>query len=251
MVVLGVDFGGSGIKGGLVDIDKGELVQPRIRIPTPEGAKPKDVAGVVGEITRGFGYQGPAGGTIPAVIQHGIVKTAANIDESWIGKDAERLFAQTSGCDFYMVNDADAAGLAEVRYGVGREYPGQVILMITLGTGIGSALIVDGNLVPNLELGHLKVREKDAEKRASDAARQKKNLTWPAYAEVLDEVLSEIEALVWPDVIVIGGGISKEGDKFIPLLKRRAKVVPAQLLNQAGIIGAALYAYEMDQLRKT
>jgi polyphosphate glucokinase len=247
MVILGLDFGGSGIKGGLVDIEKGELTQPRIRIPTPEGAKPKDVASVVAEICRGFGYQGPAGGTIPGVVQHGVVMTAANIDDGWVGKNAERLFAQASGCDFFVVNDADAAGLAEMRYGVGREFRGQVVLMITLGTGIGSALFVDGRLVPNLELGHLKVREKDAEKRASDAARQKKELTWPAYAEVLDEVLGEIEALIWPDVIVIGGGISKEGEKFIPLLKRRAKVVPAQLLNQAGIIGAALYASEMEK----
>ncbi len=250
MIVLGVDFGGSGIKGGVVDIDRGELIQPRIRIPTPDGAKPKDVAGVVGEICRGFGYQGPAGGTIPGVVQHGVVMTAANIDEGWVGKNAERLFSQASGCDFYAVNDADAAGLAEIRFGVGKEHPGQVILMITLGTGIGSALFVDGRLVPNLELGHLKVREKDAEKRASDAARQKKEMTWPVYAEVLDEVLREIEALIWPDVIVIGGGISKEGEKYIPLLKRRAKVVPAQLLNQAGIIGAALYAYEMDRSGK-
>ncbi len=247
MIYLGIDIGGSGIKGGMVEVEKGELIQPRIRIPTPEGAKPKDVAVVVAEICRGFGYQGPAGGTIPGVVQHGVVMTAANIDEGWIGKDAERLFAQGTGCDFHILNDADAAGLAEMRFGVGRNYFDKVVLMITLGTGIGSALFVNGQLVPNLEFGHLKVREKDAEKRASDAARQKKELTWPAYAEVLDEVLAEMEALLWPDVIVIGGGISKEGDKFIPLLKRRAKVVPAELLNQAGIVGAAIYAAEMDQ----
>ena len=247
MIYLGVDVGGSGIKGGLVEVEKGELTQPRIRIPTPEGAKPKDVAAVVAEICRGFGYQGPAGGTIPGVVQHGVVMTAANIDEGWIGEDAERLFAQVSGCDFHVLNDADAAGLAEMRFGVGQKYFDKVVLMITLGTGIGSALFVNGRLVPNLEFGHLKVREKDAEKRASDAARQKKELTWPAYAEVLDEVLAEMEALLWPDIIVIGGGISKEGDKFIPLLKRRAKVVPAELLNQAGIVGAAIYAAEMDQ----
>ena len=247
MIRLGIDFGGSGIKGGLVDVVKGELIQPRIRIPTPEGAKPKEVAAVVAEICRGFGYHGAAGGTIPGVVQHGVVMTAANIDDSWVGKDVERLFSQASNCEFHAVNDADAAGLAEIHYGVGKDFPGQVILMITLGTGIGSALFVDGSLVPNLELGHLKVREKDAERRASDAARQRKKLSWPAYAAALDEVVGEIEALIWPDVIVIGGGISKQGEKFIPLLKRRAKVVPARLLNQAGIIGAALYASEMEK----
>lgn len=239
--ILGIDIGGSGIKGALVDINNGELVTDRIRIPTPEGARPDDVARTVNELVARFQFSGLVGCGFPAVVLHGIVKTAANIHASWIGLDVDELLSNSSGCTVYTGNDADVAGLAEMRFGAGRGVDG-VVLVLTLGTGIGSAIFVDGKLVPNTEFGHLKIRGKDAEHRASDAVRQAKALSWKKYARRLQEYLDEMEALVWPDLIIVGGGISKQSDEFFPYLQTQAKIVPARLLNQAGIVGAALYA---------
>ncbi len=240
--ILGIDIGGSGIKGALVNVETGALASERKRIPTPEGAHPGDVAEVVGQLVSSFKYKGVAGCGFPAVVRHGIVKTAANIHRAWIGQDVNWLLSDISRCTVLTVNDADAAGIAEMSFGAGRDQKG-VVLILTLGTGIGSAIFVDGKLVPNLELGHIKIRGRDAEERASDAARQDKDLTWKKYARRLQEYLDEVQALVWPDLIIIGGGISKQTDEYLPLIKSQAKIIPAQLLNQAGIVGAAMYAY--------
>ncbi len=239
--ILGIDIGGSGIKGALVDVTNGELVTERKRIPTPEGARPGDVAETVRTLVQEFGYQGTAGCGFPAVVLHGVVKTAANIDKSWIGVNVNTLLKDACGIPILTGNDADVAGLAEMTFGAGRESKG-VVLVLTLGTGIGSAIFVDGVLVPNTELGHIKIRGKDAETRASDAARQNKNMTWEKYAKRFQEYLSEIEALIWPDLIIVGGGISKQAYYFLPLVETKAKIIPAQFLNQAGIVGAALFA---------
>jgi polyphosphate glucokinase len=242
--ILGIDIGGSGIKGALVDIDSGEFTAARIRFPTPEAAKPDDVAQLVGKIASQFEFSGPIGCGFPSVVLNGVVMTAANIDQNWIDLDANQLFSQVTKCPAYVLNDADAAATAEMNFGAGKNYQKGVVLLVTLGTGIGTAIFTDGQLLPNMEFGHLQIRGKDAEKRAADSARQRKNMTWEVYAERLQEYLQEMERLFWPDLIVIGGGISKESEKFVPLMKLRTKIVPAQLLNQAGIVGAALYAYK-------
>jgi polyphosphate glucokinase len=247
MGILGIDIGGSGIKGCLVNVELGQLETPRFRLDTPPGAKPDEMAAVVREIVSHFDYKGPVGYGFPSVVLNGKVYTAANIDKSWIGLDAAGLFSGFTKCPAYVLNDADAAGIAEMKFGVGKDYPKGVVLMLTLGTGIGSAIFLDGKLVPNLEFGHLEIRGKDAEERASDAARQRKDLSWEKWAERLQEYLSTAERLIWPDVVVLGGGISKEWQKFTPFLKLRAKILPAQLLNQAGMIGAALYADEKSK----
>jgi len=244
MMILGVDIGGSGIKAALVDEPSGELIGERIRMATPEQAKPEDVADVVAEIVKRFDVSGDVGCGFPAVIRHGVAWTAGNIHESWIGTDVDALFSGKTGLRFHTVNDADAAGLAEMKFGVGREHPGKVIMMVTLGTGIGTALFVDGQLVPNLEFGHLKIRGKDAEWRASDAARKRKELSWKGWSKRLTEYFTELENLFWPDLFVIGGGVSKEADKFLPLIEIRTPMVAARLLNQAGIVGAALYGQQ-------
>jgi polyphosphate glucokinase len=239
--ILGIDIGGSGIKAALVDVDSGQLLGERKRVPTPEGAKPREVAASLARLVSEYHYTGVAGCGFPAVIQHGVAKTAANIHSSWIDLNVDRLLSEACGFPIFTGNDADVAGLAEMTFGAGRDQKG-VVLVLTLGTGIGSAIFVDGVLVPNTEFGHLKIRGKDAETRASDAARQAKNLSWKKYARRLQEYLEYIEALIWPDLIIIGGGISKQSDEFLPLIKTKAKIVPAQLLNQAGIVGAALFA---------
>jgi polyphosphate glucokinase len=250
MVVLGVDIGGSGIKGALVDVETGQFTADRFRIPTPEAAKPNDVAQTVKMLIEHFEYNGPVGCGFPAVVRHGVTYTAANIDPAWIGTDAAALFTTTCGCPIYLVNDADAAGIAEVTFGAGRNEQG-VILVLTLGTGIGSAVFTRGVLVPNTEFGHLTIRGKDAERRASDGARQRKERSFEEWAKYLQEYLNEMEKLFWPDLIIIGGGVSKNSDQFFPYLKTRAKLVPALLLNQAGIIGAAIYAYQESQRSDT
>jgi polyphosphate glucokinase len=239
--ILGIDIGGTGIKGAPVDLDKGTLAADRFRIPTPPGGSPGDVAKVVGEIVAHFDTTGPVGCTFPAVMQHGVALTAANVDKSWIGTDAQALFESEVKRPFVVVNDADAAGIAEVEHGAGRDQPGTIVL-ITLGTGIGSALFTEGVLVPNTEFGHLEIRGKAAEERASEKAREEHDLGWGKWAKRVNEVLSHIEALLCPDLFIIGGGVSKKSEKFLPLLEVRAKVVPAQLLNEAGIVGAAIAA---------
>ncbi|MDR3576342.1 MAG: ROK family protein [Anaerolineaceae bacterium] len=242
MPILGIDIGGSGIKGALVDTESGNFVGERLRYPTPEFAKPNDVAELVGKLAVQLAYKGPIGCGFPSVVLNGVVMTAANIDQGWIGLDSNTLFGQVTHCPSYVVNDADAAAMAEMKFGAGKDYQKGVVLLLTLGTGIGTAIFTDGQLLPNMEFGHLQIRGKDAEKRAADSARQRKNLSWQEYADRLEEFLKEMEKLFWPDLIVIGGGISKESEKFFPYIHIRTKLVPAQLLNQAGIVGASLYA---------
>ncbi len=241
MEILGVDIGGTGIKSAPVDIETGTLVEERHRLPTPQPSVPDAVADTVVEVVKHFKWKGPIGCTFPAIIKNGVAYSAANVDPAWIGTDGQKLLKKKTKCPVVLLNDADAAGLAEMQFGAGKGVPG-VVIVITLGTGIGSALFVDGKLVPNTELGHIEVRGKDAELRASERVRVKKGLSWKKWAAHVDEYLGRLEALFSPDLFIIGGGASKKHDKFLPLLTVRAQVVPAQLLNDAGIVGAALAA---------
>ena len=239
MRVFGIDVGGSGIKGAPVDTETGELLAERVRIKTPRPARPEAIVGTAVEVVRQSGWDGPVGCGFPAVIKGGVVRTAANIDRAAVGFDLQGRLEQELGNPVRVINDGDAAGLAEMRWGAGRGVEG-LVLMLTLGTGIGTSLFMGGRLVPNTELGHIEIRGKDAEHRASDSARKREDLGWREYAERLDEYLHRIEDLLWPDLIVIGGGISKKSEKFLPHLSARTRVVPAQMLNEAGIAGAAL-----------
>lgn len=241
MQVLGIDVGGSGIKGAPVDIKAGKLLAERIRIKTPKSAEPQPVAEVVDKIAKSFGWQGPIGIGFPAPIKSGVAMMAANISPKWVGVNADDLFSKVTGCACTLVNDADAAGLAEMAFGAGRGQPGTVILL-TLGTGIGSAIFHRGNLLPNTEFGHLDMKGRDAEHRASDAARQREDLSWKKYAKRLNRYLLEMEKLFWPDLFIVGGGISKQSESFLPLLTIETPIIPAELLNDAGIVGAALAA---------
>ncbi len=241
MHILGIDVGGSGIKGAPVDTKTGELIAERIRIKTPEKAEPQPVAEVVAQIAKSFDWKGQIGIGFPAPIKGGVAMMAANISEKWVGTNADELFSKITGCDCTMINDADAAGLAEMSFGAGRGQVGTVIL-ITLGTGIGSAIFYRGRLLPNTEFGHIEMEGYEAEERASDAARQRDDLSWKKYAKRLNRYLKMMEKLFWPDLFIVGGGISKEHEKFLPLLTIDIPVVPAELLNEAGIIGAALAA---------
>jgi polyphosphate glucokinase len=244
---FGIDIGGSGIKGAPVDLAAGTLTADRLRIPTPYPSTPKAVAGVVRQIVDSFGERSgrqPVGVTFPAVIQHGVARTAANVDKSWIGTDVDALMTKELNRAVHVVNDADAAGVAEARFGAARDVKG-VVFLATLGTGIGSALLLDGHLVPNTELGHLEVDGHDAESRAADSVREEKGLSWEDWAKRLERYFRVVENLVWPDLIVVGGGVSKKADKFLPLLNLRTRIVPAALLNEAGVIGAAVLAAEL------
>lgn len=241
MEILGIDIGGTGIKGAPVDIEKGMMLKPRIRIPTPEPSKPHQVAEVVGEIARHFDWHGPIGCGFPAPIRAGVALTAANIHNKWIGTNAAELFAEATSCPVCVVNDADAAGLAEMAFGAGRGRGG-VVMIVTIGTGLGTALFTDGYLLPNTELGHIEIDGVDAEWRASDAARQRQRLSWKKWGRRLDVYLHHLERLFWPGLFILGGGVSKKAERFVPSLTVQAEVLPAQLLNEAGIIGAALSA---------
>jgi len=242
MKSLGIDVGGSGIKGAVVDLHTGKLVSVRHRIPTPQPATPKAVASTVKALARHFDWEGPVGCGFPAAIQHGLVRTTANIDRSWLDVDVAGLFAKKTGCRTWVVNDADAAGMAEMTFGAGRGFERGIVMMVTVGTGIGTAIFNDGVLLPNTELGHLEVDGCRAELRASDAARKREKLKWKEWAKRFDRYLQVLEDLFWPDLIMIGGGASKKSEKFFPYLNVRAEVVPAELLNEAGIVGAALAA---------
>ncbi len=242
MPILGIDIGGSGIKGAPVDLQTGDLVSPRYRLPTPDKAKPEDVAQVVAEITKHFNWTEKIGGGFPAIVRNGVAFSAANVDKSWIGTNINSLLSEKTGCTTRVINDADAAGLAEMRFGAGREWQKGVVFLVTLGTGIGTAVFVDGNLLPNTEFGHIEIRGKDAERRASDYARQRKDLSWKDWGKRLNEYFQTMERLMWPDVVIIGGGASKDFDRFAPYIKLNCPVIPAQLLNLAGIVGAALAA---------
>ncbi len=241
MHILGIDVGGSGIKGAPVDTKTGQLIAERIRIKTPEKAEPEPVAQVVAQIAHSFEWKGPIGIGFPSPIKGGVAMMAANISEKWVGTNADELFTKITGCDCTMANDADAAGMAEMAFGAGRGRVGTVI-MVTLGTGIGSAIFYRGKLLPNTEFGHIEIDGYEAEARASDAARQRDDLSWKKYAKRLNRYLKTMEKLFWPDLFIVGGGISKEHDKFLPHLTIDTPVEPAQLLNEAGIIGAALAA---------
>lgn len=242
--ILGIDIGGSGIKGAPVDLGRGELTRERVRVDTPEASTPEAVADLVADLVQQLADEvedgSPVGITVPAVVDHGVVRTAANIDPGWIGTDADALFTQRLGRPVHVVNDADAAGVAEMHFGAGRGQDG-VVLLTTLGTGIGSALFLGGQLVPNTELGHLEIDGHDAESRAASSVREEEDLSWKVWAKRLQRYYSHVEALLWPDLIIVGGGVSKKADKFLPLLELRAPIVPAELRNDAGIIGAAWY----------
>lgn len=244
MEILGIDIGGTGIKGAPVNIETGELTAPRYRIPTPHPAKPAAVADVVAEIAQHFGWNGPIGCTFPAVVKEGVTYTAANVDPDWIGFNGQALLKKRTGCPLILLNDADAAGIAEMTLGAGRGEQG-VVLMVTLGTGIGTALFNRGVLLPNTELGHIEIDGKDAELRASERVRIERKLSWKKWAERVNRYLNRIEALLWPDLIIIGGGVSKEHTKFLPRLTTRARLVPAELFNEAGIVGAAIAARDL------
>jgi polyphosphate glucokinase len=243
MHALGIDIGGTGMKAAPVDLDTGKFLADRIKIATPQPAAPDAVAGVVEKLVEAFSWSGPIGVTFPGVVMNGIIRTAANLDKAWIGLDARSLLSKAAGQEVRLLNDADAAGVAEMTFGAGSGEPGTV-LMVTLGTGIGSALFVNGILVPNTEFGHLEIRGKDAERRASEHAKAVLELSWKQWAKNVNEYLEHVEALVSPQLIIIGGGISKQSDKFIPLFTGlNAKVVPAAMHNDAGITGAAMAAH--------
>lgn len=244
-MLLGVDIGGSGIKGALVDLEKGSLASERIRIPTPAPPTPDSVAGVVASLVQHFAWSGAIGCTFPGVVEAGKILTAANLEPSWIGIDGAELFGDATGSPVTVLNDADAAGIAEMKFGAGKDSRG-VVLMLTLGTGVGSALFSDGQLVPNTEFGQILFRGGPAEKFVSDATRKKEALSWKEWAIRLGTFLNYLELLLWPELLIIGGGVSKAHDQFINFLSVRARVMPAELRNQAGIVGAALAA---DQAR--
>jgi polyphosphate glucokinase len=239
--ILGIDIGGSGIKGAPVDIKTGKLLDERHRIPTPEPSSPDKVARTIRELIKHFKWKGLVGCGFPAVVQNGVVKTAANIDKSWINTDAKKLFSDITKLPVWVTNDADAAGLAEVKLGAGAGFKGAIVVL-TIGTGIGSSLFIKGRLYPNTEFGHVIFKGMDAEAYASDATRKKENLDWSTWGKRLNEYLSHIEFLCWPEMIILGGGASKKLDLFENELHLKAKVVPALFLNEAGIIGAAMAA---------
>ena len=255
--VLGIVIGGSGIKGAMVDLASGELATDRLRIPTPGESTPQAVALVVKAIVDNFADEvgdGPVGITIPAVVTHGVTRTAANIHKSWIDASAELIFEDVLGRDIFLMNDADAAGIAEVVYGAAKGHPGLVIVT-TLGTGIGSAIINGGELLPNSEIGHLEIDGRDAETFAAASVRERENLSFDEYVPRLQRYYETVENLFWPDLFVVGGGVSKHHKKFLPKLNIRTPIIPAELRNAAGIVGAAWLAVQRknnpDPLRAT
>ena len=241
MEILGIDIGASGIKGALVNTRTGDMTAERLRIPTPERAEPEAVSQVVAQVVRHFNWSGPIGCGFPAAVRHGRALTAVNISRDWIGESVVELFQQAVGRPVTVINDADAAGLAEMRFGAGRGRAG-VVIILTLGTGIGTALFMNGHLVPNTELGQVEFRGKTAEKHAAAIVRKRQNLSWAKWARRLDDYLHRMEYYFWPDLMIVGGGGSKNSDKFLPLLTLQTEVVTAQMLNNAGIVGAALAA---------
>jgi polyphosphate glucokinase len=241
-VRLGIDIGGTGIKGAPVDTELGDLVGERFRIDTPKKSKPHEVAKVVERIVKHFPEtDGPIGVTFPGVVISGVVHTAANMDKGWINFDADRFLADMVSRPVTMMNDADAAGVAEVRFGAGKGRKG-VVVMITLGTGIGCAVFNNGVLLPNTEFGHIEIDCKDAERIASGSARDDEKLSWKEYGKRIQKYLRKLDALLWPDLVILGGGVSKEAEKYLPDIKVRVPVVTAELLNNAGIVGAATLA---------
>jgi polyphosphate glucokinase len=240
MHALGIDIGGSGMKAAPVDASTGKLLADRLKIETPRPAVPDAMADVVKKLVTSFSWSGPIGITFPGVVVDGVTRTAANLDPSWIGTDAGALFGRAAGHQVRVLNDADAAGVAEMKFGAGVGEHGTVV-MLTFGTGIGSALFSQGILVPNTEFGHVEIRGQDAEKRASEHAKELHDMSWGKWAGRVDEYLQHIEAVLSPDLFIVGGGVSKQSDKWVPRLTGiRARIVPAALLNDAGIVGAAM-----------
>jgi polyphosphate glucokinase len=241
MAILGIDIGGSGVKGAPVDTTLGELLAERVRVPTPQPSDVTSVVEAVAEVAGQFDDFDRVGVTFPGVVVDGITRTAANVDKSWLDAPAAGVFSDRLGKPVTVLNDADAAGVAEVAFGAGRGQSG-LIMMLTFGTGIGSALFLDGVLIPNTELGHLELDGKDAEVRASDRAREVEEMSWEKWAERVEAYLRHVEMLLSPRLFIIGGGVSKKSDRFFPLIDIRTPMVPATLLNNAGIIGAAVTA---------
>jgi polyphosphate glucokinase len=242
---FGIDIGGTGIKGAVVDVATGRLVTSRKRILTPRPSTPEAVAEVVAKLVSDAGWSGPVGATFPAVIQHGVARSAANVDPSWIGTDVDACFtrATQASTDVTVLNDADAAGIAEVRFGAAEGVAG-VVILLTFGTGIGSALLFNGTLVPNTELGHLELDGHDAEKRAAASVREENKMPYKEWAKRVSRYMKHVEALFTPDLFVVGGGVSKDAAKWVPRLNLHTPVKPAELLNDAGIVGAAIAAAE-------
>ena len=241
--VVGIDIGGSGIKSAVVDVQTGEMVTERQRTDTPVESTPAAVAEIVAAQVRALGWDGLVGCTFPAIIKNGVARSAANVHKSWIGTNADEVFTASTGLDVTVLNDADAAGLAEVRFGAAKGVGG-VVMLLTFGTGIGSALFMDGVLVPNTELGHLEIDGHDAETRAAASVRDREDMDWPHWAKRVQRYLSHVEALFSPDLFVVGGGVSKKADRWVPLLDLNTPIRPAELQNEAGIVGAALAAAE-------
>jgi len=240
MHALGIDIGGSGIKAAPVDVTTGKLLADRLKVDTPRPALPDQVADQVKELTTAFNWSGPVGITFPGVVIDGVTRTAANLDPAWIGLNTAEFLAKAVGNPVRVLNDADAAGVAEMTFGAGVGEQGTV-LMLTFGTGIGSALFIKGILVPNTEFGHVEIRGQDAEKRASERAKELHDLSWGKWAERVDEYLQHIEAVLWPSLFIVGGGVSRQSEKWVPRLTGiRARIVPAAMLNDAGIVGAAM-----------
>lgn len=236
---FGVDIGGTGMKAAPVDLDTGELVADRFRIDTPKPSHPEAMAEVVGRLVDHFGWVGPVGVALPSIVRHGMVHSAANISDRWIGVDANAVFSAASGCEVSVLNDADAAGTAEMRFGAGRGRDG-VVIVLTFGTGIGSGFFVDGRLAANSELGHLEIDGYDAEFRAAASARQRDDLSWKAWAKRVQRYLEHVVFLFSPDLVILGGGVSRNPHRWVPLLDVDTELVPAQFANNAGIVGAAL-----------
>lgn len=249
-IVLGVDIGGTGIKGGLIDLSKGEMIGERHRILTPKPSTPAAVANTFRELVDHFNWKGTIGVGFPAIVSHGIARSAANIDQSWIGTDIDALLTQTMGCNVHVLNDADAAGVASVQYGIGKGIPG-VVLMLTIGTGIGSALFVDGKLIPNTEFGHLYLRNQQmvVEKYVSKVARKNRELSWIEWGHDFNRYLLHLQRLLSPDLIILGGGGSKQFEQFKGTISIDCPVKPAAFLNKAGAVGAAYYAWECEQVK--
>jgi len=246
-IAIGIDIGGTGIKGALVDVKNGEMIGDRVRVETPEGGSTDDIIATVKSLLKKLPESPedtPVGICFPAVVQHGVTKSAANISKKWIGFDADKAFTKALGREVHLVNDADAAGLAEMRFGAGRAERG-VVIMTTLGTGIGTAIFFDQKLIPNAELGHLEIDGVDYEAKAAFSAKERENLSWEEWAERLQKYYSTLQRLFSPDLIIVGGGVSKEHKNFLPLLDIDCEIVPAEMRNNAGILGAARLAYRL------
>jgi len=245
---FGIDIGGSGIKGAIVDVESGQLATERQRVPTPQPATPEAVAEVVARLVADAQWHGDVGATFPAVIKYGVAQSAANVDRSWVGTNVDRVFTDAvgEGCEVIVLNDADAAGIAEARFGAAKGVDG-VVIMLTFGTGIGSALLMNGVLVPNTELGHLELDGHDAESRAAASVRDEHGMSYKEWSQPVNHYMRHVERLFTPDLFVVGGGVSKNADKWVPLLDLRTPVKPAQLLNNAGIVGAAIAVVERRQ----